>query len=222
MSATVSCTARLLNWLPATALMLSATATAQEAPGGFIESYNNDRNSPILSQSEIQSFLPERGEFTFPEPWNTEGIRLTNASDCGGADCVHYVGYSYWRNINNHQGQDSMLIFLGLDRPTLFEYNKVTGEVAKLGPLFDDSSGLSGGTTEGWYFSATMPTKMYINNGSRMLRYDVISGETETVVDLDNEFDDGHYIWQMHSSDDDRVHSATVRASGGETQGCMA
>jgi hypothetical protein len=45
-----------------------------------------------------------------------ERIRLTNASDCGGNDCLWYVGYSYWRNINNHAGKNEMLILLGMDR----------------------------------------------------------------------------------------------------------
>ena len=52
------------------------------------------------------------------------------------------VGYSYWSNINNHVGSDTMLMFLGLERrkggggPTLFSYNKSTGETKNLGPLF--------------------------------------------------------------------------------------
>ena len=90
-----------------------------------------------LTKAQIEEFLPAdgaRGAFTFPAPYNTTGIRLTNDADCAdGADCLWYAGYSYWRNINNHVGSDTMLIFLGLDRqrggggPTLFSYNKVTG-----------------------------------------------------------------------------------------------
>ena len=60
--------------------------------------------------------MPARGVFTFPAPYLTQGIRLTNASDCvGGGDCVNPVGYSYWRNINNHVGSNTMLIVLGMD-----------------------------------------------------------------------------------------------------------
>ena len=89
---------------------------------------------PKLSAGQIQSFMPQRGMFTFPAPYSTTGIRLTNSSDCGGQDCVLSVGYSYWSNINNHVGSDTMLIFLGLERrrggggPTLFSFNKKTGE----------------------------------------------------------------------------------------------
>ena len=91
------------------------------------------------------------------------------------------VGYSYWSNINNHAGSDTMLIFLGLDRrkggggPTLFSYNKRTGETRNLGPLFSSDSPFSWSTGEGWYFSATQPNALYLNDGPRMLRYDVQS-----------------------------------------------
>ncbi|MEX0618145.1 MAG: hypothetical protein WD180_04250, partial [Pseudohongiellaceae bacterium] len=216
---------RSCSLIAAIGLCVSGLASA-DFPGGFVEqpSYASDR--PLLSQSRIQNMLPSRGKFTFPSPYNTEGVRITNGSDCGGSDCVNYVGYSYWRNMNNHVGQDTMLIFLGLDRsrggsgPTLFEYNKVTDQVRNLGPLFNSSTSYSYASGEGWYFSATKPTKLYMNNGPRILRYDVITGAFETVFDVSSRLNNV-YLHQMHSSSDDRVHSATVRASGGGSQGCM-
>jgi hypothetical protein len=33
-----------------------------------------------------------------------------------GPNCVRPVGYSYWRNMNNHVGSNEVLIFLGLNR----------------------------------------------------------------------------------------------------------
>ena len=116
------------------------------ASGGFMDSATSAGLRPLLSAGEIQTFLPTRGRFTFPSPYSTEGVRVTNASDCGGADCVHAVGYSYWSNINYHAGSDTMLIFLGLQRrqggggPTLFSYNKNTGQVKNEGPLFSADS----------------------------------------------------------------------------------
>src|SRR5678815_1210253 len=104
-------------------------ATTADAPGGFVESMSATTARPKLIGSQT-SFLPSRGVFTFPAPYNTQGIRLTNASDCGGTDCVKPVGYSYWRNMNNSAGRDELLVFLSLDRtkggggPTLFSYNK--------------------------------------------------------------------------------------------------
>jgi hypothetical protein len=178
-----------------------------------------------LTISEIQSFLPARGKFTFPAPYLTEGIRLTNESDCAGSDCVNYVGYSYWRNTNNHVGSDTMLIFLGLRNaggPTLFAYNKVTDAVRKLGPLFPPGNRFTFQSGEGWYFSATQPTTLYLNDGAKLLRYDVLAKTFATVFDAAPAFGADRYIWQVHSSDDDLVHSATLRdATSYEMLGCL-
>lgn len=178
--------------------------------------------------SQIQSMLPERGRFTFPAPWNTSAIRLTTGSDCGGNDCVNPVGYSYWRNINNHTASDTMLVVLGLSSarggsgPTLFRVNKATGSVQKVGPLFPAGSPLRGASGEGWYFSGTQETKLYRNEGSRLIRQDVLTGATQVVFDAASQYGSNRYIWQVHSSDDDRVHSATLRDSGSsEMLGCL-
>ena len=182
-----------------------------------------------LSAGEIQTFLPQRGPFTFPAPYSTIGVRLTNASDCGGTDCVRPVGYSYWSNINNHTGSDTLLVMVGLSRaaggpgPTLFEFNKKTGATRNAGALFSPDSPYSYATGEGWYFSATSPTMMYLNDGARMLRYDVSTRQLSTVFDARTFTSSDRVIWQMHSSADDRVHSATVRNSSSyEMLGCIA
>src|SRR2546426_4502716 len=186
--------------------LLPANAFAQ-FPGGFVELGTSTDVRPLLTQAQIGAFVPPRGLFTFPAPYLTQGIRITNASDCpGGTDCLNYVGYSYWRNMNNHVGSDSMLIFLTLDRsrggggPNLFSYNKVTDVVTNLGPLFGAASGFSWASGEGWDFSATQPTKLYLNDGPRMLRYDVLSKQFETVYDVSTNpalFGSNRVIWQM-------------------------
>jgi hypothetical protein len=205
-----------------------ATGDLLSFPGGFLETATTGAVRPRLTREVLQGLLPARGEFLFPAPYGTAGVRLTNADDCGGADCVNSVGYSYWRNINNHTGGDDLLVVLGLDRgrggagPTLFRYHKPTGQVTNAGPLFDSGSALSWHSTEGWYFSATRPTTLYLNSGSRMLRYDVASRVFETVFDVAPPYGSDTYLWQMHSSDDDRVHSATLRSSTTyEMLGCV-
>ncbi len=192
--------------------------------GGFVESATAAGLRPRMSAGEIQVFIPARGQFKFPAPYFTTGVRLTNSSDCGGSDCVIPVGYSYWRNTNNHIGSDTMLVFLTLERtkggggPNLFSYNKVTGNTQNLGPLFSLDSPYRWRTGEGWYFSATQPTTLYMNDGSRMLRYDVITHVFETVYEVSS----NRYLWQMHSSGNDRVHSATLRDSNSyEMLGCV-
>ena len=146
--------------------------------GGLIETAGSPALRPRLTPQQIQAFLPPdgaRGSFTFPAPYNTAGVRLTNQQDCAdGQDCLWYAGYSYWRNINNHAGSADMYIFLGTDRnrggagPVLIRYNKVTDEVQPLGALFDQASPYSFSTGEGWYFSGTQPTTLYaFLSGSR-------------------------------------------------------
>jgi len=196
---------------------------------GIQESATSAGLRPTISSGQSQTFLPQRGAFTFPAPYNTTGFRLTNGGDCGGADCVWPVGYSYWNNINNHSGSDTLLVFLGLDRrkggagPTLFSVNKRTGETQNLGGIFPPDSNFSWSNGEGWYWSDTRPTTIYLNDGPRMMRYDVQSHSLQTVFDVSSKYGGNRYIWQMHSSTNDNVHSATLRDSGSyEMLGCVA
>jgi hypothetical protein len=202
------------------ALAFSSPIFAQ----GLVESATGNAMRPKFSGRDVPS---SRGRFTFPSPYNTEAVRLTEASDCNGSDCVRPVGYAYWSNINNHVGSDTMLVFLSLkgQGPTLFSYNKRTGETRNRGSIFagDNTHGwatLSIG--EGWYFSGTRPNALYINEpgGARLFRYDVLAHSWETVFDASSQLP-GKYIWQVHSSNDDRIHSFTVRDKGSYAmEGC--
>ena len=210
-------------------LRASSALDAQGASlGGFVESATSTTIRPAFSAAQAQAFLPPRGGFTFPPPYNTAAVRLTNASDCAGNDCVLPVGYSYWNNINNHLGSDTMLVFLGLDRnkggtgPTLFSIHKPTGATANLGPIFPAGSPYSSLTGEGWYFSRNRPHTLYLNHGPRLFRYDVQLRALETVFDVTGPHGANRYISQIHSSNDDRVHSATLHViPSDEKLGCI-
>ena len=175
-------TRRILSLLCTVACLVVAaqnTAWAQSAAGDLWIRPPAPACGRSCRRAKYRPSCRSAGRSRSPSPYSTTGVRLTNASDCGGQDCVHSVGYSYWSNINNHAGSDTMLIFLGLERarggggPTLFSYNKRTGETQNLGPLFAADSPYSWATGEGWYFSASQPTTLYMNDGPRMLRYDV-------------------------------------------------
>ncbi|PYT13029.1 MAG: hypothetical protein DMF51_11750, partial [Acidobacteria bacterium] len=84
----------------------TTSTDASVVPGGFVETATTGVLRPRLSLPLLQALLPARGPFTFPAPYNTSAVRITNATDCGGTDCVDAVGYSYWRNINNHTGSN--------------------------------------------------------------------------------------------------------------------
>lgn len=210
------------------------------APGGFIEKAGSQTFRPRLTPSQMASFLPADGSpgpFTFPAPYHTAGVRLTSAADCSGQDCLWPVGYSYWRNINNHSSGDTMYIVLGFDRdrggagPSLIAYDKLAEEVLNLGPLFPENTPFSYSTTEGWYFSATAASRLYtFLPGTAMLRgFDVVTRQFDATPALDLAAcprpavcpDAAAYIFQPHSSDDDRVHSATVQNTAFERLGCV-
>jgi hypothetical protein len=224
-----------LLWFFLGGLLIAAAsgAVAQTTnlfPGGWVEKDGTGIRTR-LTASQIQSFVPPaRGPFTFPAPYGTKAVRITDASDCGGQDCVWYVGYSYWRNSNAHQNSNDMWIFLGLAAnrggagPTLFKYNKTTDAITKVGSLFPAGSKFVNYTAEGWYFSANpnRPNTLYLIDGPKLLRYDVVSKTFETVFDITAQFGADRNIWQIHSSNDDLVHSATLRvASTGKYLGCL-
>ena len=209
--------------------------------GGFLEKAGSQTFRGRFTREQIQAFLPgndAKGPFKFPAPYGTTGVRLTNGTDCGGTDCLSYVGYSYWRNINNHVGRPEMLIFLGFDRsaggagPSLLSYQKDTDQVQNLGPLFPATSVYSYATGEGWYFSGTQPTKLYtyLVGDSQLRRYDVLSLQFDKTVAMDLNAckrpsvcpANAAYIFQPHSSDDDATHSATVEDTGFNRLGCVA
>ena len=218
-----------------------AVAPPPPSGGGFTEKAGSPQLRARFTAAQIQAFLPAdgaRGKFTFPAPYNTEAIRLTNAGDCtGGSDCLWYVGYSYWRNINNHVGSSDMYIFLGTDTnrggagPTLLRYNKNTDEVQNLGPLFDQSSAYHWATGEGWYFSGSQPTKLYafLVGGTQLRRYDVLARQFDPTPAIDLAAcprpkvcpAQATYLTQPHSSDDDRVHSASVQNGDWQRIGCV-
>jgi hypothetical protein len=106
--------------------------------------------------------------------------------------------------------------------PTLFKLNKATDVITKVGPLFPSGSPFRTQSGETWYFSASRPNKLYINDGPRLLRYDVVSKVSDTVFDITAQFGSGRYVWQTHSSNDDLVHSGALRVSAtGEDLGCF-
>ena len=218
------------------------TSIAPGGSGGFVEKAGDQTYRARFTTAQIQSFLPAAGatgRFTFPPPYNTEAVRLTSAADCnGGQDCVRYVGYSYWRNINNHIGSDTMHIVLGFDRdrggvgPSLIAYNKVADVVQNLGALFPENTPYSYSTTEGWYFSASVPSRLYVflPGSTALRRLDVITRQFEAAPAFDLAAcprpaicpSDAAFIFQPHSSDDDRMHSATVQNAAFQRLGCVA
>jgi hypothetical protein len=210
------------------------------AGGGLLEKAGSPAKRPRFTRTQIDGFLPAgaaTGKFKFPAPYNTDAVRLTNAADCDGGDCLWYTGYSYWRNINNHVASAEMYIFLGSNPnkggkgPILLRYNKVTDDVQNIGPLFTSDSAYYHATGEGWYFSGTQPTKLYtyLVGSAQLRRFDILTRTFDSDPPLDLGRcprpnvcpSDAAFITQPHSSDDDQIHSATVQNQTWQRIGCV-
>jgi len=131
-------------------LMLPNTGRAQTTtlpplqpfPGGFIETATTALARPLLSSTLLGALLPARGEFTFPPPYNTTGVRITNASTAAAPTASMPSATPTGTTSTTTSAATEMLIVLGLNRsrggpgPSLFSYNKVTGQVTNRGALF--------------------------------------------------------------------------------------
>ncbi|MGH8372257.1 MAG: hypothetical protein ACRETO_05955, partial [Gammaproteobacteria bacterium] len=50
---------------------IAAQTSFAQAPGGFLENDDAGVARPLLTPSQIAGFIPSRGAFTFPAPYNT-------------------------------------------------------------------------------------------------------------------------------------------------------
>lgn len=204
----------------ATLLLFPTLAFGQ----GFIET--PDTAQARGPMANVSAFMVERGPFTFPAPYNTTGFRLTNASDCGGQNCVADVGYAYWRAINAHEGEPELKVLVGLRRtrggpgPSIVTIDKATESVSAPVPLFDPSDGRSWQETETWYWSGSDPDLLYYPYERGLYRVDARTGEGSTVINVQDKLSGDFKLWQAHTSDDDKVHSFTLRTGNYSNLGC--
>jgi hypothetical protein len=205
----------------------AGVALAQSFPGGFLETQGSGSRTKYTAP-QIAAIVPAtRSWFTFPAPYGTEAYRLTVADDCQQLDCVNYVGYSYWMNINNHAASSEMQIFLGLDPnrlgtgPNLFRVNKTTNAVTKVGPLFAVGSPYRNNTTETWYWSYVLPNAIYMveqPTRRRLMRYDVSTQQFTAVFTILGQGlqscasanSCNKFITQPHSDATDTNHTASL------------
>lgn len=88
--------------------------------------------------------------------------------------------------------------------PLFFKVDLASGHVDRLGPLVP-----YGGETEGWYW--TLDGRVVLPHGPRLLSVNPRNSADERIL---IDISDTHPmcdLWQPHSSDDGRTHSATIR-----------
>lgn len=127
-------------------------------------------------------------------------LQITNESD--GAFIPRM--YSYWANA--HVADDHVLVFAGhVDGyARFFHVTLADDHVDRLGSLIPHYTG----TTEGWSFEPH--GGIVLIDGPRLRWIDPVAGAARELFDLTPWFP-GCDLWQVHSSDDLTVHSATVR-----------
>jgi hypothetical protein len=180
--------------------------------GGFIERCDSTvvRPRPAVS-------LPERGGFTFPLPYNTRGIRVTNTAKDVGSDCLWDV-YSYWSRVNAHGCAPVLRVFLGLDRqrggpgPSYYEVDKASGDVSGPFAIFPVEHALSWETGETWYWSRSNPDILYAMDYWHLYRVDVVRRIVQVVADASTMMPPRKLVCaQWHSSADELTHSCVVK-----------
>jgi len=137
-----------------------------------------------------------------PAPPRPEGRRVYQVTSSG--DVINRI-YSYWSNAFIQDSIGAAFVFVGTrSGPRFFKVDLGTGRVEPLGQLVR-----YGGETEGWYWDAR--GKVMIIDGPRLRRVNPFdSGDDEVLFDISS-IRPGCDLWQPHSSDNGRVHSATVR-----------
>lgn len=155
--------------------------------------------------SLVRDPLPDPVPAVLPVPVGPDPagrlIPVTDASD--GA--IEPRMYSYWANTWLNPAGDLAHVFWGHadGHPRFAVVMLPEGKVQRLGSLLPYT-----GTSEGWYWDRE--GWIYLLDGPRLRRCNPFTSEDRGVFDI-SDTHPGCDLWQAHSSDDGRVHSATVR-----------
>lgn len=155
---------------------------------------------PAPPSSSQPSPAPPSDAPTLPGPGRV--IRVTDERD----GLLINRMYPYWSSCwIGREATPTVYLFCGHadGRPRFFHVNLTTDEVTRLGSLLG-----YGGEAEGW--SWDREGGITLTDGPRLRRVNPFTGEDRVLVDISATLPD-HDLWQAHSSDDGRVHSATVR-----------
>lgn len=125
---------------------------------------------------------------------------------------VNPMGMSYWRNINYHANDNTLLVLLSIsDELILLTVNKSDLSVMDRHDLGIRHTG------EGCYFSRLNPNTLFIPNDISLSRYNIITGERIPfweLVNSDNsdskEVSENH-LWQCHSDYAEVIHSGSLQ-----------
>jgi len=211
--------------------LFAFTAHADPLMGGFWQSNSSTTTYPPLSATQIAAFLPDtRSTFTFPSPYDTQGVRVTLPSDCpNSSNCVQYIGYDYWARMNNSAGSPFMYILVGLGKgsgapgPTIYKYDKDRGTMTLFEHLFSGNPQHVGDSAQTMYFSHDHPYGLYYYDPTALKRIDILTKKVTTIFSLDSYsgYQTGDILYMCSSSYDDKTHACILEDSSYTPQGCL-
>jgi len=206
-------------------------AHAAAPSGGFWESDTSTTAYAPLSASQISSFLPStRSAFTFPAPYNTQGVRVTLPSDCpNSSNCVQYIGYDYWARMNNSAGSPFMYILVGLGKgpgalgPTIYKYDKDKDKMTLFEHLFTNFPQVVVNSAQTMYFSHDHQYGLYYYTSTSLNRINILTQKATTIFNLGSYggYQSGDSLYMCSSSYDDNTHSCIIENSGNTPLGCL-
>jgi hypothetical protein len=160
-------------------------------PHDMVDPRSEPPGSAVPSPSDV-IHLPSGGGGRRP-------IRVTDERDGELAPRM----YSYWSSAYVMASQACVLVPHTDGHPRFFMVDLQSGGVDRLGARL-----YYRGTGEGWYWSPD--GWVYLCDGPHLRRVNPFTGEDVLVADI-SETHPGCDLFQSHSSDDGRTHSATVR-----------
>lgn len=189
----------------------------QSPDGRFLFALQDDGNE-VIYDTHTDPWTPVWDRWSFeakheitPKPKPTPTPAPSPTPNANGVICVTKDSpgefldrdYSYWSQ--SVVRGTNVYTFVGHSDGTVKFFEITTDErVTPLGSLLAYA-----GTGEGWYWNAN--GQIYLLDGPRLRRVNpFITGHDEVVFDIADTHP-GCRLWQAHSSDDGRAHSATVQ-----------
>jgi hypothetical protein len=150
--------------------------------------------------------LPRPPQPPLPPP-PQPGLRTWSALVLPTTEPIPAREYSYWSHVVVMGDAVYAMTCSSSNHPTFWRID-ANGSITNMGPMIKYR-----GEGEGWYFDHN--GEVYLIDGPRLRRVNPFDDQDTVVFDISDRYPN-HNLWQAHSSDDGRVHCATVRQNSND------